>query len=100
MSDQFLSHFIFLKYDKALVFSAEEQSGIHAVIKKSRVSLRVRRTIVRHEARVSQLLQGHSAIPTLFGYQRVSSPICRIAQESDDVSSVQRRLSQFLPPFP
>ena len=42
-----------------------------AAVKKSRISLRVKRTILRHEARVMQLLQGHSAIPTLFGYLRV-----------------------------
>jgi predicted Ser/Thr protein kinase len=38
--------------------------------KKSRVSLRVRRTTLRHEARVMQLLQGHPAIPKLVGYHR------------------------------
>jgi len=54
-----------------MVFDAEECSGIYAAIKKSRVSLRVKRTMLRHEARVLQLLQGHSAIPTLFGYQRL-----------------------------
>lgn len=40
-------------------------------VKKSRVSLRVERTILRHEARVLQVLQGHPAIPKLFGYRRV-----------------------------
>jgi predicted Ser/Thr protein kinase len=38
--------------------------------KKSRISLRVKRTILRHEARVMQLLQGHPAIPQLVGYHR------------------------------
>ena len=54
-----------------MVFDAQERSGISAAIKKSRVSLRVKRTMLRHEARVLQLLQGHPAIPTLFGYQRL-----------------------------
>jgi len=54
-----------------MVFDAEECSGLSAAIKKSRVSLRVKRTMLRHEARVLQLLEGHPAIPTLFGYQRV-----------------------------
>jgi hypothetical protein len=36
------------------------------------VSLRVRRTTLRHEARVMQLLQGHPAIPKLVGYHRES----------------------------
>ena len=44
-----------------MVFDAEECSGISAAIKKSRVSLRVKRTMLRHEARVLQLLQGHPA---------------------------------------
>jgi predicted Ser/Thr protein kinase len=56
---------------QATVSDAEECSGICAAIKKSRVSLRVKRTMLRHEARVLQLLQGHPAIPTLFGYQRL-----------------------------
>ena len=40
-------------------------------LKKSRISLRVQRTILRHEARVLQLLQGHKAFPRLIGYARV-----------------------------
>ena len=56
---------------QAMVFDAEERSGMSAAIKKSRISLRVKRTMLRHEARVLQLLQGHPAIPTLFGYQRL-----------------------------
>ena len=56
---------------QAMVFGAEERSGISAAIKKSRVSLRVNRTMLRHEARVLQLLQGHPAVPMLFGYQRL-----------------------------
>jgi serine/threonine protein kinase len=38
--------------------------------KKSRVSLRVQRTTLRHEARVLKHLGGHSAIPQLIGYRR------------------------------
>jgi hypothetical protein len=38
--------------------------------KKSRVCLRVRRTTLRHEVRVMQLLQGHPAISKLVGYHR------------------------------
>jgi len=37
----------------------------------TRVSLLVKLTMLRHEARVLQLLQGHPAILTLFGYQRL-----------------------------
>src|SRR5260221_14462643 len=89
VSNQFLSHFIILKYDKAVVFNSEEQSGINAVIKKSRISLRVRRTMLRHEARVLQLLQGHSAIPTLFEYQHVSHfeyiAVDRLGQSMDEI---------------
>ncbi|KAJ7743144.1 putative casein kinase-1 hhp1 [Mycena metata] len=52
-----------------LVFRAVEVGSETAVaVKKSRVSLRVQRTILRHESRVLQLLQGHPAIPVLYGY--------------------------------
>ncbi|KAJ7035703.1 putative casein kinase-1 hhp1 [Mycena alexandri] len=52
-----------------LVFRAVEVGSETAVaLKKSRVSLRVQRTILRHESRVLQLLQGHPAIPALYGY--------------------------------
>ena len=55
---------------QAIVYDAEECSGVYvAITKKSRVSLRVKRIMLRHEARVLQLLQGHPATPTLFGYQ-------------------------------
>jgi len=55
-----------------MVFDASEEcSGTQAAIKKSRVSLRVKRTMLRHEARILQLLQGHVAIPTLLGYERL-----------------------------
>ena len=37
-------------------------------LKKSRVSQRVKRTILRYESRILQLLQGHPAIPEIYGY--------------------------------
>lgn len=47
-------------------------SPINAIVavKKSRVSLRVQRTFLKHEARILGLLQGHSAFPKLVGYGR------------------------------
>jgi hypothetical protein len=66
-----LGFLIAIIQQQAMVHDAEECSGPYAAIKKSRVSLRVKRTMLRHEARVLQLLQGHPAIPTLFGYQRL-----------------------------
>jgi len=46
----------------------DENLGHLVAVKKSRVSIRVQRTMLRHEARILQLLQEHPAIPTLFGY--------------------------------
>lgn len=37
-------------------------------IKKSRVSKRVKRPILRHEIRLLQLLKDHPTIPTVYGY--------------------------------
>ncbi|KAJ7743152.1 kinase-like protein [Mycena metata] len=51
------------------VYRAVEVGSETAVaVKKSRVSLRVQRPTLRHESRVLQLLQGHPAIPVLYGY--------------------------------
>ncbi|KAF8886059.1 kinase-like domain-containing protein [Gymnopilus junonius] len=53
----------------ALVFQAvEANSGQQVALKKSRVSQRVKRPILQYESRVLQLLQGHPAIPALYGY--------------------------------
>jgi len=53
----------------SLVFQAvEANSGRTVALKKSRVSQRVKRTILRYESRVLQLLQGHPAIPAIYGY--------------------------------
>jgi hypothetical protein len=51
------------------VFQAvEANSGRTVALKKSRVSQRVKRTILRYESRILQLLQGHPAIPAIYGY--------------------------------
>ncbi|KIK96562.1 hypothetical protein PAXRUDRAFT_10721 [Paxillus rubicundulus Ve08.2h10] len=56
-----------------LVFRAlDTTSGTSLAVKKSRVSLRIRRTLLHYEAEVLQALRGHPAIPTLFGYGRFS----------------------------
>ncbi|KAJ7057041.1 kinase-like domain-containing protein, partial [Mycena amicta] len=53
----------------SLVFRAFEAGSEKAVaLKKSRVPLRIKRTLLRHEVRVLKLLQGHPAIPCLYGY--------------------------------
>ncbi|TFK42034.1 kinase-like domain-containing protein [Crucibulum laeve] len=52
-----------------IVYQAiEANSGRTAAIKKSRVSQKVKRTILRYESTVLQFLQGHSAIPAIYGY--------------------------------
>ncbi|RDX45173.1 kinase-like protein [Lentinus brumalis] len=54
-----------------IVYAAEEEgTGRTVALKASRVSLNVVRSSLRHEARVMQLLQGHSAVPVLLGYAR------------------------------
>ncbi|KAF5388176.1 hypothetical protein D9615_000077 [Tricholomella constricta] len=51
------------------VFQAvETNSGRTVALKKSRVSQRVKRTILRYESRILQLLQGHPSIPAIYGY--------------------------------
>lgn len=51
---------------QAQVFRATDQTtGQLVAVKKSRVSLRVKRTLFQHEARVLQFLRGHQAIPTV-----------------------------------
>ncbi|KAF8340935.1 putative casein kinase-1 hhp1 [Amanita rubescens] len=52
-----------------LVFQAvEANSGRTVALKKSRVSQRIKRPILQYESRILQLLQGHPAIPALYGY--------------------------------
>ncbi|KAM6494724.1 Protein kinase-like domain containing protein [Amanita muscaria] len=52
-----------------LVFKAvEAKSGRTVALKKSRVSQRLNRTIIRYESRILHLLQGHPAIPAIYGY--------------------------------
>ncbi|OJA15499.1 hypothetical protein AZE42_08257 [Rhizopogon vesiculosus] len=53
------------------VFQAQNKmTGQVVAVKKSRVSLRVRRTLFQHEARVLLLLQGHPAIPLMYAIGR------------------------------
>ncbi|KAF9219438.1 kinase-like protein [Gyrodon lividus] len=53
------------------VFRASDTtSGTSLAVKKSRVSMRVKRTLLHYEAKVLQTLGGHFAIPTLYGYGR------------------------------
>ncbi|KAF8837545.1 kinase-like protein [Paxillus ammoniavirescens] len=48
----------------------ETTSGMNVAVKKSRVSLRVKRTLLDHEAKLVQSLSGHPAIPTIYAYGR------------------------------
>ncbi|KAG9078306.1 hypothetical protein FS749_009712 [Ceratobasidium sp. UAMH 11750] len=55
-----------------VVYRATEIStGREVALKQSRVSLRVKRSLLRHEAAVLQLLSGHRAIPEVYAYGRV-----------------------------
>ncbi|KZT03986.1 kinase-like protein, partial [Laetiporus sulphureus 93-53] len=46
-------------------------SGRAVALKKSRVSLRVKRTLLQHETSVLKLLSGHPSIPQVFAYGRI-----------------------------
>lgn len=53
------------------VFQAQDRlTGQMVVVKKSRVSLRVKRTLLHYEARILRTLQGHPAIPFVYAFGR------------------------------
>ncbi|KAF8594796.1 kinase-like protein, partial [Ceratobasidium sp. AG-I] len=55
-----------------IVYRATELgSGRAVALKKSRVSLEVKRSLLQHEARVLKMLSGHPTIPDVFGYGRI-----------------------------
>ncbi|KAL5639013.1 hypothetical protein ACGC1H_003402 [Rhizoctonia solani] len=54
------------------VYRAVELNSKRVVaLKQSRVSLRVKRPLLQHEARVLKWLGGHAAIPQVYGYGRI-----------------------------
>ncbi|KAK0481480.1 putative casein kinase-1 hhp1 [Armillaria novae-zelandiae] len=51
------------------VFKATERGSDKIVaLKKSRVSTKVKRPLLRHETRILQLLKGHATIPSVYAY--------------------------------
>ncbi|KIL64828.1 hypothetical protein M378DRAFT_564851 [Amanita muscaria Koide BX008] len=55
--------------EKSIVYKASERGSDKLVaIKKSRVSNKVKRPILQHEARVLEVLQGGPLIPVVYGY--------------------------------
>ncbi|KAF7301021.1 Kinase-like protein [Mycena indigotica] len=54
----------------AFVFKGYLPSGGVVAVKKSRVSLRVKRPSLQHEARILAMVQGHRGIAQLVGYYR------------------------------
>jgi len=53
---------------QGLVYKATEKTGRIVALKQARAPLRVKRTLLQHEATVLQFLQGHPAIPPVYGY--------------------------------
>ncbi|KAG9096227.1 hypothetical protein FRC06_008885 [Ceratobasidium sp. 370] len=51
--------------------AVERDSGRVVALKKSRVSLQVRRTLLQHEARILKTLSKHPAIPEVYAYGRI-----------------------------
>lgn len=57
---------------QSVVYLATElKTGRTVALKKSRVSLRIKRSLLRHEANVLKLLSGHRAIPEVYAYGRI-----------------------------
>ncbi|QRW06921.1 casein kinase [Ceratobasidium sp. AG-Ba] len=55
-----------------IVFRAtDNKDGRISALKQSRVSLRIKRPILQHEAAILKLLAGHEAIPILYAYGRI-----------------------------
>ena len=50
------------------MYKATENLGRIVALKQARAPLRVKRTLLQHETKVLQLLQGHPAIPAIYGY--------------------------------
>ncbi|CCL99535.1 uncharacterized protein FIBRA_01553 [Fibroporia radiculosa] len=48
----------------------ETKTGTHVAVKKSRVSTRVKRSLLKYEAQILHLLRGHPAIPAVHAYGR------------------------------
>jgi hypothetical protein len=63
-----LSSLIFCNEQGRVYKATDKTTGEWVALKKSRASKRVKRPILLHEIRVLQLLQGHTAIPSVYGY--------------------------------
>ncbi|KAG8761841.1 hypothetical protein FRC11_012756 [Ceratobasidium sp. 423] len=57
--------------DLSTPFCGDLTRGGEVALKQSRVSKRIRRPLLEHEARVLKLLVGHPAIPQVYGYGRI-----------------------------
>jgi serine/threonine protein kinase len=58
---------------QGLAYHARERvTGRVVALKKSRVSLRVKRTTLEYEANILHLLAGHPSIPTIFAFGRLA----------------------------
>lgn len=59
-------------HPQSIVFSAtERETGRIVALKQARVSLRVKRPPIQHEASVLWALRAHTAIPEIIGYGRI-----------------------------
>lgn len=61
-----------LVYQGVVYRAREASTGQVMALKKSRVSLNLKRTALGYEAMVLRLLAGHRSIPTVFAYGRLT----------------------------
>lgn len=54
-----------------VLYATESKTDLQVAVKKSRVSLRIKRTILRHEVRILRFLEAHPSIPRVYGYCRL-----------------------------
>ena len=63
-----LTHIIRNLFQGLVSEATENNTGRVVALKQGRAPLRITRTLLQHEARVLQVLQGHPAIPAVYGY--------------------------------
>lgn len=83
----------------AVCSATDHRTGRVVALKKARVSLSIKRPVLYYEATMLRLLEGHQAIPRVFGYGRkphfeylalelFEKDVRQLAEESEDGMSL------------